>query len=109
MGAIVDRLDALVMVLKSCKEETCIDPWKSLHSNGLVGSLPQALEARYDEFYAKQLKVSFSKCEMGYIKSSEGPQDIVAYDSEEPSGVKYMYDADLQNPVLVDARWSEWT
>ncbi|KAF2099451.1 Arylsulphatase [Rhizodiscina lignyota] len=70
---IVPRLDALVLVLKSCKGETCIHPWKELHPDGDVHSLVDALGPRFDVFYERQPKVSFLKCELGFIKESEGP------------------------------------
>jgi N-acetylglucosamine-6-sulfatase len=31
------------------------------------------LKPRFDAFYHNQPKVSFSKCELGFIKESEGP------------------------------------
>lgn len=30
---LVNRLDALLVVLKSCRAETCRDPWSVLHPN----------------------------------------------------------------------------
>ncbi|KAK5995678.1 Arylsulfatase [Cladobotryum mycophilum] len=71
---IANRLDALMMVLKSCKEKSCADPWGTLHPGGDVRSLRQALSPRFDTFYREQVKVSFTECELGYIVASEGPQ-----------------------------------
>ncbi|KAL5114331.1 hypothetical protein ACEQ8H_007767 [Pleosporales sp. CAS-2024a] len=68
------RLDALLLVLKTCKASSCTDPWSVIHPQGNVVNLEDALASKYDEFYAKQPKVSFSKCELGYISSSEGAQ-----------------------------------
>lgn len=43
-----------------------------------------ALDARFDNFYeVQQAKVSFSRCEKGYILESEGPSDIKTYSFEE--------------------------
>ncbi|KAF1953000.1 Arylsulphatase [Byssothecium circinans] len=67
------RLDALLLVLKSCKASTCTDPWSVLHPQGDVTGLEQALDARYDAFYEAQPKVAYSKCELGQILGSEGP------------------------------------
>lgn len=44
-----------------------------LHPQGDVTSLEQALCETYDAFYEAQPKVSYSKCELGQILSSEGP------------------------------------
>jgi N-acetylglucosamine-6-sulfatase len=71
---IVTRLDALQLVLKSCKNETCRAPWKTLHPQGNVSSLLNALDSRYDDFYNSQPKVEFSECKQGYLIGAEGPQ-----------------------------------
>jgi hypothetical protein len=74
---IVARLDALMMVLKSCKRRSCTHPWETLHPNGNVATLTSSLNARFDTFYHKQPKVYFTRCELGYIKDAEGPMDVV--------------------------------
>ncbi|KAJ5099938.1 hypothetical protein N7532_006939 [Penicillium argentinense] len=76
---IINRLDALMMVLKSCEGDSCRDPWGQLHPAGQVTNLAEALATGFDEFYENQPKVSFTACEHGYIKESEGPQEYNAY------------------------------
>ncbi|KAL5606663.1 uncharacterized protein BROUX77_003856 [Berkeleyomyces rouxiae] len=71
---LVTRLDALLLVLKSCRGRACIQPWKSLHPQGNVQKLSDALNSRFDQFYANQSRVRYSHCESGYIVSAEGPQ-----------------------------------
>ncbi|KAI1335281.1 arylsulfatase-like protein [Xylariaceae sp. FL0016] len=72
---VVQRLDSLLFVLKSCKAATCVHPWQSLHPAGNVASLGDALSPRFDIFYAeKAKKIEFERCEMGYILDAEGPQ-----------------------------------
>lgn len=89
---LVARLDSLLFVLKSCKAQTCVRPWQALHPAGNVWNLNDALAARYDEFYVQeQRKVSFDRCEMGYIIDAEGPQF-------ERDGLVYRH----------GARWDEW-
>ncbi|KAF7550645.1 hypothetical protein G7Z17_g5585 [Cylindrodendrum hubeiense] len=91
---IVPRLDALMMVLKSCKGQECVRPWGTLHPAGDVVSLIDSLDSRYDVFYQVQPKVSFSKCELGYIRESEGPQDVVQFEKdmqEQGAPVKFRY------------------
>ena len=53
-------------------------------------NLEDALHDGYDEFYEKeQRKVTFSRCEQGYILDAEGPQEALVF----RDGI----------------RWSEWT
>lgn len=55
-----------------------------LHPRGNVQNLYDALDSRFDDFYeTQQARVSFSKCEKGYILESEGPVGARAYSVEE--------------------------
>lgn len=74
ISLVIHRLDALMMVLKSCTGTTCIEPWKTLHPAGDVTSLSDALRVHFDAFYEEQVKVAFNRCELGYIIDAEGPQ-----------------------------------
>lgn len=74
ISLVIYRLDALMMVLKSCKGVTCVEPWKTLHPAGDVASLSDALSVQFDAFYEEQVKVAFDRCELGYIIDAEGPQ-----------------------------------
>ncbi|KAJ5980383.1 hypothetical protein N7481_007681 [Penicillium waksmanii] len=76
---VISRLDALLLVLKSCKGSDCTLPWQVLHPNKKVTSLSEALSPKYDKFYAAQPDISFSACELGYLPGSEGPQEGYAY------------------------------
>ncbi|KAG4280419.1 arylsulfatase [Fusarium proliferatum] len=80
-GDVLNRLDALMLVLKSCKGNTCIEPWKILHPEGGVASLKDALQAKFNAFYKEQVKVRFDRCEYGYLIDAEGPQ--VGYEYRE--------------------------
>ncbi|KAI0514418.1 alkaline-phosphatase-like protein [Xylaria bambusicola] len=73
VSSVVSRLDALLFVLKSCKGDTCREPWKQLHPAGNVETLADALRTGYDEFYAEQTGVNFEYCAAGYIIDAEGP------------------------------------
>lgn len=79
LSKLVPRLDALQLVLKSCKGDSCRDPWRTLHPQGNVHSLPEALNPQYDDFYNSQPKVKFSECKRGYIIEAEGPQNATPY------------------------------
>lgn len=74
-----ERLDALLLVLKTCKAAACTDPWAVIHPQGDVENLDDALDTQYDAFYAAQPKVQFSQCEPGQILESEGPMGGKSY------------------------------
>jgi hypothetical protein len=74
LSQVISRLDALLMVQKSCKRTACQRPWTELHPAGDAVSLPGVLDSRFDGFYAKAAKVGFSRCDMGYLVNAEGPQ-----------------------------------
>ncbi|KAF4987640.1 hypothetical protein FGRMN_10255 [Fusarium graminum] len=78
---VLNRLDALMLVLKSCKGNTCIEPWKTLHPKGDVINLKDALRKEFNGFYEEQVKVWFDRCEAGYLIDAEGPQ--VGYEYRE--------------------------
>lgn len=74
MHKVVSRLDALLLVLKSCKGQVCQEPWKQVHPDGDVWMLKDALRAEYDHFYeVEQTKVQFNHCDNGYFIEAEGP------------------------------------
>ncbi|KAH8883260.1 Arylsulphatase [Thozetella sp. PMI_491] len=72
ISRLIPRLDALLIVLKTCQEDQCRWPWETLHPGGGVQSLSDALASHYDAFYSTRPKVAYDACERGYIKSSEG-------------------------------------
>ncbi|PYI01243.1 Arylsulphatase [Aspergillus sclerotiicarbonarius CBS 121057] len=86
---LITRLDALLLILKSCQGTTCIHPWRELHPAGDVNSLREALDEKFDAFYNAQVKVRFGWCELGYILEAEGGQGPVVYGDG-------------------DGGWSEW-
>ncbi|KAK3321998.1 alkaline-phosphatase-like protein [Apodospora peruviana] len=86
------RLDSLLFVLKSCKGQTCTRPWQALHPTGDVQNLRDALTSQFDDFYvAEQKRVSYDRCELGYVIDAEGPQFGT-------DGLVYRH----------GARWDEW-
>lgn len=64
------RLDALLMVTKSCTQDSCRDPWTTLFPNGQVKDLADAMTAQYDAFFADQPKVSFASCKFTSLNNS---------------------------------------
>lgn len=104
---VVSRLDALMMVLKSCKTEDCRSPWSALHPQSDVRSLADALKPQLDDFYRQQPKVAFTSCEMGYIKEAEGPQHANQYGRQHEEAA--FYGPSVQKTFQYRGRWSEWT
>lgn len=80
---VIHRLDALLMVLKSCKAGTCRNPWSVLHPDGIVESLKQSLDDKLDPFYEQQPKVSFNSCVLGHVVGEEGPQAVNIWKEDE--------------------------
>ncbi|KAI8086295.1 alkaline-phosphatase-like protein [Halteromyces radiatus] len=60
---LLNRLDALLLVLKSCRAENCRDPWRILHPHDpSVKTLADALHHKFDQHYSQYKHVSFSEC-----------------------------------------------
>ncbi|KAI1298327.1 hypothetical protein EDD11_006793 [Mortierella claussenii] len=90
---LLNRLDALLNVLRTCKGVTCRDPWAVIHGNDkkqqqhienhhhhpnpnheqptLVKSLKDALHHEYDAFYASLPKFAFKNCLQYYLTTNE--------------------------------------
>ncbi len=49
-----------------CKGRTCRDTWSIIHPGGGVSSLDQALDPRYDAYYAQYTQFSFRACTKYY-------------------------------------------
>lgn len=72
---LIDRLNALLMVTKSCSEETCRNPWSILQppsasnttdtSNSavaVISNLRDAMDPAHDVFFAGFPRVAFAEC-----------------------------------------------
>ncbi|KAH7141773.1 arylsulfatase [Dactylonectria macrodidyma] len=72
------RLNALLLVTKSCAESTCRQPWKVIQPPNLrhgkeIQTLDDALDAKYDKYYASFPPVNIDEC-LGYqFTPNEGP------------------------------------
>lgn len=72
---LVNRLDALLIVLKSCRAETCRDPWRVLHpTDRSVKTLQDALDEKYDLHYTQFKTVQYEECIGYYDAANELPQ-----------------------------------
>ncbi|KAL3449925.1 alkaline-phosphatase-like protein [Aspergillus insuetus] len=74
ISKVIARLDSLLFVLKSCKGQTCRKPWQTLHPDGDVQTLKDALAAEFNHFYeVEQRRVEYNFCSNGYLVDAEGP------------------------------------
>ncbi|KAF9878012.1 arylsulfatase precursor [Colletotrichum karsti] len=75
---VLSRLNALLLVSKSCTQSTCRDPWSVLQPPGTsprtaVRTLEDALDPAYNSFYNAFPPVTIGEC-VGYqLASNEGP------------------------------------
>ncbi|KKY17570.1 putative arylsulfatase [Phaeomoniella chlamydospora] len=117
---LLSRIDALLLVLKSCKRRACSNPWEQLHLNGEVKSLRDAMGQEFDDKYYKLPKVQFRKCfKNGTIDLwAEGPQwhagladATVSFDVEtdqsETLQVRLETPLDLNEGENEDEDWNE--
>jgi N-acetylglucosamine-6-sulfatase len=54
------RLDALLLVLKTCAGESCRLPWKAMFSNGKVQNLKDAMKKECDAYFRSLPDVRYS-------------------------------------------------
>ena len=82
---VVSRLDALVLVQKTCKADICREPWLQLHPDGKVSTLMDALDEKYDGFYENAYsvgKVGWKQCYTGYHANHSST--LYDLDNEQP-------------------------
>jgi hypothetical protein len=70
---IASRLNGLLLISKSCEQNSCRNPWKTLHPDGKVNNLKEALEDEFDAFYAALPQVAFKECLQYQLRSNEEP------------------------------------
>lgn len=86
LDQILPRLDALMMVLKTCKDKVCSFPWRTLHPDGHVLDLKDALNKKFDSFYASQPKMSFTSCSDAYYAELENQEPVKPWKQPDESG-----------------------
>lgn len=59
---LVARLDALLMVTKNCKQDTCRRPWNVMFPKGQVSNMQDAMSPVYDSFFANQVSLVVCCC-----------------------------------------------
>lgn len=73
---LIDRLNAILMVTKSCTRDSCRDPWSALQPPGAtarVASLTAALAPEHDSFYAALPRMHFGSCMAYQGEANEQP------------------------------------
>lgn len=72
---VINRLNALLMVTKSCEQDRCRDPWAQLKPDDgtALVSLTQAMDAGFDSFFADFAKVQFDTCRAIQLTENEEP------------------------------------
>lgn len=73
--AVVNRLNALLMVTKSCEQDRCRDPWAQLvpDNTTTLTSLVNALDSAYDTYFADFETVQFDTCMQYQYAPNETP------------------------------------
>lgn len=82
---VIHRLDALVLVQKTCAGDSCRQPWNQLHPDGNVQDLAAALHTKYDRFYENSYnvaKVGWQQCYKGL--SMHSSSTLYSLDNEQP-------------------------
>ncbi|KAI0019702.1 arylsulfatase [Xylariomycetidae sp. FL0641] len=62
---IIDRMNALLLYMKSCGEESCRSPWAALqppNATAEITSFAQAMDSTHDAFFAGFPKFAFGSC-----------------------------------------------
>ncbi|KAJ3137228.1 hypothetical protein HK100_000736 [Physocladia obscura] len=69
--SLINRLDALLVALKDCIGSQCSHPWNSLHLDGDVKNLGEALNSKFDEFYQSTGRLEIKECLRGFYPENE--------------------------------------
>lgn len=74
---LINRLNALLMVTKSCEQDRCRDPWAQLNPTNdtttTLTSLVAAMDTSYDDYFSAFEKVSFDTCMQYQYAENETP------------------------------------
>ncbi|KAL2838572.1 alkaline phosphatase-like protein [Aspergillus pseudodeflectus] len=58
----VDRLNALMLFMKSCGEDTCRKPWANFNAGRRISSFRQAMKPQFDGYFASFPRFKFGEC-----------------------------------------------
>ncbi|KAF3764116.1 alkaline phosphatase-like protein [Cryphonectria parasitica EP155] len=93
--SVINRLNALLMVTKSCEQDRCRDPWAQLvpDNDTTLYSLVQAMDSTYDTFFDDFEKVQFDTC-MEYQWAPNETPFFPALDTLDAGGLGRAYRAE---------------
>ncbi|ETS73165.1 hypothetical protein PFICI_15110 [Pestalotiopsis fici W106-1] len=81
------RLNALLMVTKSCETDICRDPWSVIQPPNAapkkISSLGDALDPAYDDFFSTFPRVTIAEC----VQYQFAPNEVPFYPPEAQSGL----------------------
>jgi hypothetical protein len=80
---VIQRLDALTLVQKTCVADVCREPWQQLHPE--IKTLTDALQEKYDGFFAnayREAKVGWKQCYTGL--NAHHSSTLYDIDNEQP-------------------------
>ncbi|KAK8137013.1 arylsulfatase [Apiospora sp. TS-2023a] len=89
--AALNRLNALLLVTKSCAEGTCRDPWAvftpSNTTDDKIATMKQAMDPKYDAYFASFPRVHFASCMQYQDIANEQPFYPASAGSEKGLGL----------------------
>jgi hypothetical protein len=107
---LLHRLDAMILVQKTCKMNVCREPWAQFHPDGDVKNLIDALDSKYDELYARVHEAGTVGWEHCY---GDDQATLYNLDNERPLWKdvkkKVMQNETIQLKRNGAENWEEWT
>lgn len=72
---VMDRLNAILLVTKSCEQQSCRQPWKLLSppDGSAIPSFKAAMATKHDAFFAGLPRVQFAECMAYQYVPNEAP------------------------------------
>ena len=72
---LINRLSGLLLVTKSCAQDSCRKPWEVLSAAAKANftTLDQAMSSKYDNFFASLPTFGFKQCLVWQSVENEGP------------------------------------
>ncbi|GAX84170.1 hypothetical protein CEUSTIGMA_g11593.t1 [Chlamydomonas eustigma] len=64
--SLVERLNAVLTAMAYCQGPSCRNPWRTLHPDGSVNNLLDALSSTHDPFYSQITNFGFKYCSTYY-------------------------------------------
>lgn len=72
------RLDALLLILKSCVGDVCNNPWRYIFPNKGIETLAQALDEEFDEYFEALPRVKYEVSGRRRAKEIAGDTELMS-------------------------------